>query len=793
MTPDLHRRLSIALAGAVALFAMVIELGLPSTRGAVILSNVVQCLAPAAAAAACLVAGRRAGTDRPRDQRGWWLLGASAASWSLGQVVWTVYEVTGAAAPFPSAADAGYLLAVPLALVAVWSFAARSDVAAWFVAVLDGLILAGGLLAISWPLVLGPAWDAGGDGAFAFGLSLAYPIGNLVVASSILLAIMRTERQGTPVPLVHIAVGLLVLVFADSVFVWNSVRGNEQAVSASDVGWVGGYVVLLLAALAYPVARVRADDHIATPQSLRRALLPLTVVLVAWAIRIWMTITDHPGDRFLTVLTVATVGLVLVRYLMTMKENRDLTNSLEIKIQELTAREHELSHQAFHDPLTGLANRRLFSDRVDHALQRSRRTGALTGVLFVDLDDFKTVNDSLGHAAGDKLLVSVAARLTGCVRPGDTVARLGGDEFGVLLEEVDGPDHAAEVADRILQSLDVAFPLEGRQVFTRASIGLATADSHAGGAELLSDADVALYAAKGAGKSTFRRFERDMREVALERLELGQDLRRAMAHDQFFCHYQPIVDLVTGRIAALEALLRWDHPTRGLVGPHSFVELAEESGLIGDIGLNVLQMAAWQAANWRAEGKVPPNLELHVNLSGRQLEDAYLVEKIRRTLASTGFPAQLLVLEITESVAVEAGARHVDLLGQLRALGIRLAIDDFGTGYSSLNYLRALPVDILKIDRAFAQTGEGETDTVLLEAIVRLGHSLGIDMIAEGIELEEQAVALRRLGCRRAQGYLFHRPLSVAEIPPTIAASHSAAAPPAGPELDLPTRVTFDD
>ena len=223
-----------------------------------------------------------------------------------------------------------------------------------------------------------------------------------------------------------------------------------------------------------------------------------------------------------------------------------------------------------------------------------------------------------------------------------------------------------------------------------------------------------------------------------------------------------------------EALVRWDHPTRGVVSPDSFIELAEESGAIGDIGMAVLEMAAWQGANWRIDDKIGPAVEMHVNLSGRQLEDPALVDRVMRVLHSTGFPPELLVLEITESVAVEIGASHIGVLEQIRERGVRLAIDDFGTGYSSLNYLRALPVDVLKIDRAFAQTGDGRTDTVLLEAIVRLGHSLGIDMIAEGIELEEQAATLRRLGCRRAQGFLFHRPLSVSEIPATVAASLGA-------------------
>ena len=787
MTRPNHRRLSIVTAVLIALFGALVLSGLPTPRSAVTLSNLAQALAPALAAAACLLASRRA--ILPQHARGWRLLGFSALSWSLGQVVWTYYELTGLAAPFPSFADVGYLLAVPLALAGVWSLSVRATASSWLVAVLDALIIAGGLLAISWPLVLGPSWQEGASSQWLFALTLAYPIGSLIVASAVLLAIMRTDRDRDAVPLLQIAAGFLVLVSADSLFVWSTLQGTEQNVSWSDIGWITGYLIICLAAVKYPktVASGRAD-HRLTP-GLRRAALPLTVVSVAWVLRMGLVITNQPEDKFLTIITVITVALVLARYLMTMQENQTLTGSLEEKIGELTAREQQLSHQALHDPLTGLANRRLFSDRVEHALNRSRRTGDLSAVLFVDLDDFKTVNDSLGHAAGDRLLAAVAARLSGCVRPGDTVARLGGDEFGILLEEMEGTEHASNVARRILESLDVAFPLDGRQVFTRASVGVAVADGNTGhaGADLLSDADVALYAAKGAGKSTFRLFERTMRVVAIERLELGQDLRRALHQNQFFCHYQPIVDLVTGRVVAIEALVRWDHPHRGLVGPNSFVELAEESGMIGEIGMSVLQMAAWQTANWRAEGKVPAALELHVNLSGRQLEDPYLVEKIKRVLASTGFPGNLLVLEITESVAVETGAQHLDLLNQMRELGIRFAIDDFGTGYSSLNYLRALPVDVLKIDRAFAQTTDGQTDTVLLEAIVRLGHSLGIDMIAEGIEHEEQATTLKRLGCRRAQGFLFHRPLSVSEIPAVVATMGRRVADPAPRPIHPPS------
>ncbi len=766
-----RHRTPIAAASALGVFALLEALVLPVEQ-AVVVSNLAQCLAPALAALACLRASRRA-VHRDHE-RSWRFLAGSALSWSLGQMAWTFYDASGVAAPFPSLADVGYLAAIPLALTGVFFLSSRSSARNRAVGILDGLIVATALLAISWPFALGPSWDAGGDSPFSFALSLAYPIGTLVVASSVLLAIMRNEARQTSIPLGTIATALLVLASADSLFVWTTIKGTEQQVSPSDLGWVGGYLILLVAATAFPlhapdpkwISRARGPEVV----EFRRAMLPITVAGAALLVRVSLLVVGG-RDVFLDVITAAIIALVLARHLLTVRENQELTASLKEKIDELTTREGQLTHQAFHDPLTGLANRRLFGDRVEHALSRSRRTGEDTGVLFVDLDDFKVVNDSLGHASGDRLLIAVGARLSGCVRPGDTVARLGGDEFGILLEELEASDQPEIVARRILEALDVPFPVDGRQVFTRASIGIAVAEptDRPDGDHLLADADAALYAAKAAGKATVRRFEGAMRVSAMERLELGQDLRRAVNEDQFFCHYQPIIDLVNGRVVALEALVRWNHPVRGLLHPAAFISMAEETGVISRLGMHVLQSSATQAAAWRVAGKIPADLELHVNLSGRQLEDAHLVADVRRILSTSGFPPQLLVLEITESVAVDIAAQHLERLIGLRDLGARLAIDDFGTGYSSLSYLRTLPIDVLKIDRAFAQPVDGSTDQVLLEAIVKLGHSLGIDVIAEGIDREEQAAALRRMGCRRAQGFLFSRPIAGEAVPTLLA------------------------
>ena len=340
------------------------------------------------------------------------------------------------------------------------------------------------------------------------------------------------------------------------------------------------------------------------------------------------------------------------------------------------------------------------------------------------------------------------------------MARLGGDEFGVLLEELEPGEDPNDVAQRMLASLEVPLALDGRPVFARASVGIAVAEP--GSAEvgdvLLADADVALYAAKAAGKARVRTFEPTLRIEAVDRLELTQDLHRAIRHDQLLCEYQPIVDLVSGRTVAIEALVRWEHPTRGLLGPAAFIELAEQTRVIDEIGLRVLELATAQMSTWRASGLVGDDVDLHVNLSARQLESGRLVDLVATTLDRIALPPERLVLELTESVAVDAAGRHGSQLDELRATGVRLAIDDFGTGYSSLSQLGALPVDVLKVDRSFTDAITSGEAPILLEAVVKLGNALDIEVIAEGVENQLQAELLRRIGCRRAQGYHLARP-----------------------------------
>jgi diguanylate cyclase (GGDEF)-like protein/PAS domain S-box-containing protein len=467
------------------------------------------------------------------------------------------------------------------------------------------------------------------------------------------------------------------------------------------------------------------------------------------------------------------------------------TVGLAVDVSERKRLEAQLAHQAFHDALTGLANRALFRDRVTHALARvtSAREGRAehVAVLYLDLDDFKAVNDTLGHGAGDRLLTAVAERLLRATRGFDTVARLGGDEFAVLLEGMATPADAEAVVARVGQALAAPLLLDGRAVRVRASVGLA----HATGAEdaeaLVRNADVAMYEAKGAGKGRHAVFAPTMHAALVARTALEADLRAAVdalvaggAGHGFRLVYQPVVDLGTGRVRAFEALMRWEHPTRGAVAPTAFIAAAEEAGLVGALGRWALGQACGQLAAWLAEWDAgeAAGVCVNVNVSGRQLDDARLVDDVAAALATAGLAPERLTLEVTETAVMADAARALTVLRALRALGVTLAVDDFGTGYSSLAYLQRLPVDVLKIDKAFVDgVARGGPDAALARTVVALGEACGLRTVAEGVETEAQRAALAALGCAAAQGYLFARPLEPAAAGRLLACAPAAARP----------------
>ena len=432
-------------------------------------------------------------------------------------------------------------------------------------------------------------------------------------------------------------------------------------------------------------------------------------------------------------------------------------------IEERKLFERQLEQQAFHDALTGLPNRALFHDRLDHALLRAGRKQSSVGLLFIDLDGFKLINDGLGHHVGDQLLVQVAARLQSSVRSEDTVARLGGDEFVIVLETISSRREIEPIAQHIVSEFERPFRLGDRDLIVTSSIGIAVSDVSQTDAEtLLRNADVAMYCAKSGGKGRYATFNPSMHDDTLARLELESDLRRALERDELRVHYQPIVSMQSRRVAEVEALVRWQHPARGLIAPADFIPIAEETGLIIPLGHWVLEQACAQAALWHAQFPSDPLLVMSVNLSPRQFQNPDLTAQVTRTLEETGLPPRCLKLEITEGLIMRDVESTIAVMNRLKALGIKLAIDDFGTGYSSLSYLKRLPLDVLKIDRSFIQgIGEVQADTTVVRAIISLAKSLGLSVTGEGVESAEQAACLNSWDCDRGQGYHFGRPMEV--------------------------------
>jgi diguanylate cyclase (GGDEF)-like protein/PAS domain S-box-containing protein len=438
-------------------------------------------------------------------------------------------------------------------------------------------------------------------------------------------------------------------------------------------------------------------------------------------------------------------------------------------ISERKALEAELERRASHDPLTGLPNRHTLVDRLGQALLRTKRgkEGRKVGVLFMDLDGFKTINDSLGHEAGDRLLVTVAERLRKRLRPEDVLARFGGDEFAVLLEEVADASETIRVAQRIAESLREPFTVNDHQVNLSTSVGIALGSAHTKDDPegMLRNADAAMYKAKEQGLGCYAVFDPAMQTRAQERLELEAELRRALEQGEFVLYYQPEVSLYNGSMVGLEALLRWQHPERGLLKPSAFVPLAEETDVIAPIGRWVLEEACRQAKRWEEEHPLASPMTMEVNLSSKQLRRRELARTVEEALTRAGVEAHTLALDITETVLIGASEHNAQALEALKKMGIRLSLDDFGTGYSSLSYLKRLPVDRVKVDRSFVKgLGGNATDTAVVRMIIELCHTLGVEVLAEGVETSEQAALLKDMGCDVGQGYYFARPLRSEEL-----------------------------
>jgi diguanylate cyclase (GGDEF)-like protein/PAS domain S-box-containing protein len=893
------------LLAAAAIFGIWVVLGLGGAGTTSAVDNIGQLIAPLIAAGACGWAARRKAATR----RAWAFIGASGLSWAIGQAIWCYYSlVRNVAVPFPSLADVGYLAAVPLAVVGLLAFPSNlRRVTSRLGALLDGMLIAGSLLFLSWATVLGPIYGSHRGDVLRQVLSMAYPAGDVVLVSLVVILARHTALTNRR-SLGLVMIGVVAFAVSDSSFAYFTEVDRYGSGNVFDIGWVVGYLLIALGAWWTLVSPPNESESSETELvTLMSVLIPYVMVgmagaavavrlaqgrsfglflasegfilLVVLGLRQVLTLLDnltlnrrlhtklelgtqalrdrearysalveHSSDAITIVGEDAavvyqspsvthvlgwdkarTAGSNLLDFLhpedhsrwqavvgrLKTDPNDEVTtewrirhldgtwrifqsvvtnlldepsvNGLVLNSRDVTdqrALEDQLRHQAFHDPLTALANRALFAEHLEQAVRRRARSGGSLQVMFIDLDDFKAVNDLRGRDRGDELIQQVAVRLQGTFREADAIARLGGDEFAILFEGAFGSVDPSAAARRLIERFSWPFELDGEAAVMTASIGVATDASGAEtDEELLRYAELAMYAAKAQGKRSFVVYSPDLHGSALEGARIGTELRRAVEHDEFVLFYQPIVDLQSGRVRAVEALVRWNHPERGLLFPNDFIPAAEASGWIVPIGEWVLKRACQALPTWDHIGDEP--LRITVNVSLRQLFDPRFVTVVRGALDESKIDPQQLTLEVTESLYSEDSAERTEVLSELRRIGVKIAIDDFGTGYSALSSLRDMPVDVLKIDKSFVDHIAGSAEAAhLVQLIVQLAHDFRISTVAEGAEDVRQVQLLRAMGCSFVQGYYFSKPLPESELE-TVLQRDFAVPAPAKPEEGL--------
>jgi diguanylate cyclase (GGDEF)-like protein len=690
---------------------------------------------------------------RPRGTatgRGWALVATGIGLFCVGDLIWYGYDlVLHRAVPAASAADVFYLAGFPFlasgVLLLVRARTSGQGRDGW----LDGLTLASGMAVLVWKFVLHPTVADTTVPVLDRVVAGAYPVMDVVIFVA-LARLLLTESRALPTYRFLLA-GLLLQLGGDLAFALVPSLGTSAGAQPLDWTWMSSYVLLACAAL-HPSMR-RLAEPVTRPVASLGWVLTLLLAGSLAAAPVVLTVARPAGalDRVVLLALFATGVVLVVARLRGLIAEKDEDLAARSRIQD------ELAHSADHDALTGLPNRRLFMARLERALDPARSGPGHVAVLFVDLDRFKLINDTAGHHLGDQVLIQVARRLADALRPADTVARFGGDEFTVLCQQVADTAGATAIADRLAAAVAMPVALGDTEIMLAASIGICMTEPgrDRDAATLLRDADAAMYQAKARGRDRYEIFDETLRATALARLETEGSLRRAIDGDELCLHYQPEIVLESGALFGVEALMRWQHPTRGLVAPGDFIPIAEETGLIVAMGEWALRTACAQAVAW-PEGDVP---RVAVNLSARQLAQPELASVVADVLAETGLPGRRLMVEVTESTLLVDGELARETLLDLKRLGVTVALDDFGTGYSSLSFLRRFPVDIVKIDGSFvAGLGRDQEDTAIVRAIVSMAASLGLLAVAEGVERPEQAEALRVLGCDVAQGFHFARP-----------------------------------
>ncbi len=779
--------LAVASSGLVTVLFlswMIVRLGGPRVTN--VMDNVMQLLAGLVATLMCVAAAHR----HQQRATGWALLAASLFATECGNGVWCYYDIVrGQLASSSMVGDVCTALAAPLAIAALLTFPRPKGITRSVLrGLLDSLLIGSALFFVSWTLVLNAVYHAGSTDLF----NLAYPASDIVVASLVLILATRPGHLYR-VRFGLVSAGLVAFAVADSSYSYLTALHRYGIGSVTDTGWVLGYSLIALGGLWALQHPVQQDGDVVRPTvwTLVGPNLPLVAVAVVAA---WQVYVHHALDR-VSQLSFGVVVLVMAaRQFLVLFDHLALSDHLESQVEERTG---ELQYQAFHDGLTGLANRARFNQHLETAIERGHGNCAGLAVLLIDLDNFKRVNDVFGHSVGDELLRLTATRLQSVLSDSHSVARVGGDEFAVLIED-DEPSYAMDrLAQRVAGVLSAPFAIGPNRLEVQAAVGAASGCAEQTTVEpLLLNAGLALSAAKAKGGNRYETYSFSMHSTILENMKTEIDMSGALVNHEFLVYYQPVVDLASLTIQGVEALVRWQHPTRGFLGPDKFIPVAEASGMIGELGAWVLGQACRDVVGMN--GAAGP-LWVSVNLSALQLEEEDLMLRVSDALDQSGLHPSRLTLEVTETVVMADVARSIQVLTALRNLGVKVAIDDFGTGYSSLGALRYLPVDTLKIDRSFVtDLARDEASANLTHRTLQLASDFHLHTVAEGVEEPRQLDILRRFGCESVQGFLFAKPQPVEDLaallrtgmlplPPSPSTNHHHVVQPMSARLPVLT------
>ena len=702
------------------------------------------------ATSAVVAIGLAVWMHRPARARSWLLLAAGLGTINLGNILWAWDMIATGTIPYPSIADGLFLGGYVTVMVSLLTLFRGRVPGGDSNGLIDATIVTVGLGMLSWVFFIAPALGEVELHPVDAFVAVAYPLVDVLLFGVAARIFLTAGPKPTAFRFLALALGANIL--ADVVNTVVSLTGTYQASLVVDSGWALGFLAFGAFALHPTMREVDRPAPADGPLRISRVVLLAAATLMAPLVMVIEAVEGEPID----VAVVAPASVIL--FVLVITRLVTVLRDLRATLGQREALQLQLTFQALHDPLTGLANRRLFTERLTEAIA-ARRNPA---VMFADVDDFKTINDTLGHEGGDEVLLAIADRMRDSIRPTDTAARLGGDEFAVLLLDCPSPEGITRVADRVVRAMETPVLVQGRTAHVTISIGMALAQ---GGrldvTEILRNADIAMYLAKEQGKGRHQLYQSAMGTKVPDRGRAREDLQAGIARGEIEPHYQPIVDLRTGDIRGVEALARWRHRERGILLPVDFIALAEATGLILPLGVAMLNRVAADVVRL-PDGPAGP-LSVHVNLSVYQLRASGLVDVVLRALTSSGLDPARLVLEITESGLL--GDSETSVLTDLKALGVRLAIDDFGTGYSALGYLRRLPVDMIKIDTAFVAPLERDRrDAEIVRFVIQLAKSLALDVVAEGVETDGQRVRLAALGCESGQGFLFSQAVPLAGI-----------------------------